>query len=131
METSGTGTRVELPASFPASWGSTCVMAFVAWVVVGTMLRAAARPRRRSRAGAGASISDCPAVYACTVPMSVQRILKALSSTESTGATACVVQLAAESTCAPGGISASLTPVTIMASASPGAPRMTRGASLR
>ncbi len=46
METSGVGTRIELPERRPASSGSALATAFAAPVSVRTMFSAAERPRR-------------------------------------------------------------------------------------
>ena len=50
-EPSGTGTRRAIPSIRPSSSGMTSAVARAAPVVVGTMERAAARPRRRLRTG--------------------------------------------------------------------------------
>ena len=46
METSGVGTRMELPLSLPPSSGSALAAAVAAPVSVSTMFSGAARPRR-------------------------------------------------------------------------------------
>ena len=53
---SSTGTRTATPSSFPATAGMTSPVARAAPVVVGTMLSAADRARRRSLCGPSSSI---------------------------------------------------------------------------
>ena len=55
----GTGTRMESPASRPSRRGSTSPIAFAAPVVVGTMFTAAARARRASRCGPSCRFCSC------------------------------------------------------------------------
>ena len=50
-ETLAVGTRIASPSSLPLSWGSTSPTAVAAPVVVGIMLTAPARARRRSLCG--------------------------------------------------------------------------------
>ena len=50
-DTSGVGTRSETPSIFPFTSGMTSAVALAAPVVVGMMLSAAARARRRSLCG--------------------------------------------------------------------------------
>ena len=64
-ETLGVGTRSAMPLSLPLSLGSTSATALAAPVVVGTMLSAAARARRRSRCDA--SSRRWSPVYECVV----------------------------------------------------------------
>ena len=55
IDPSGTGTRIAMPSSLPASLGRTLPTARAAPVVVGMMFSAAARLRRRSLCGTSAS----------------------------------------------------------------------------
>ena len=54
-ETSGVGTRNEMPWNLPFSSGITSAIAFAAPVLVGIIERAAARARRKSLCGASSS----------------------------------------------------------------------------
>ena len=55
----GTGTRCAAPSNFPFNSGITNPIALAAPVVLGTMLTAAARARRKSPFGCGASNVFC------------------------------------------------------------------------
>src|SRR3712207_5901911 len=67
MEPVGAGTRRLVPSNLPFREGSTCDTAFAAPVLVGMMLTAAARARRRSLCGR--SRTRWSFVYECTVVM--------------------------------------------------------------
>src|SRR4051794_6260713 len=62
-----TGTRIAIPSNRFRRLGIARATAVAAPVVAGTMLAAAARPRRKSRPLTGVSVKLCVAVYACTV----------------------------------------------------------------
>src|SRR5205807_4375224 len=76
-ETLAVGTRIASPSSLPLSWGSTSPTAVAAPVVVGIMLTAPARARRRSLCGK--SWMGWSLVYECTVVMK-PRLMSNLSS---------------------------------------------------
>lgn len=93
-DTLGVGTRSAMPLSLPLSLGSTSATALAAPVVVGTMLSAAARARRRSRWLA--SSRRWSPVYECVVVMVPLTMPNFSSSTLTKGARQLVVQLALE-----------------------------------
>src|SRR5882757_9633218 len=90
----GTGTRIAMPSSLPASSGITSAVALAAPVVVGMMFSAAARARRRSLCGK--SRMRWSFVYAWTVVIMPLTMPKFSSSTFAIGATQFVVQEALE-----------------------------------
>ena len=73
------GTRMAMPSSLPLSFGSTRPTAVAAPVVVGIMLTAAARARRRS--WCGKSCTGWSFVYECTVEAKPRVTPNASSST--------------------------------------------------
>jgi hypothetical protein len=95
-EPSGTGTRIEMPSSLPFRCVRTRPVAFAAPVVVGMMLTAAARARRRSLCGRSRICWSF--VYAWIVVMKPCSIPNASSSTFAIGATQFVVHEAFEIT---------------------------------
>ncbi len=110
IDTSGVGTRIALPVSFPASGGYAFATARAAPVFVGTMLSAAERPRRGPRWWLSVrfwsfvnewTVSTCP----CSIPNRSSRAA-------STGVTAFVVQDAA-ARIGSSPIAASFTPCTM------------------
>src|SRR6266542_6544496 len=113
----GTGTRMAMPSSLPLSSGMVSAVALAAPVVVGMMLMAAPRARRRSLCGK--SRITWSLVYAWIVVMSPLTMPKFSSSTLAIGATQLVVQDAFEMIV---WLAASyrswLTPITIVMSSS-------------
>src|SRR5256886_13539762 len=64
IDTSGVGTRSEMPSIFPFTCGITRLVALAAPVVVGMMLSAAARARRRDRKSTRLNSSHSQISYA-------------------------------------------------------------------
>src|SRR2546427_5120794 len=93
-ETFGVGTRMAMPSSLPLRCGSTRPTAVAAPVVVGIMLTAPARARRRSLCGK--SWIGWSLVYECTVEQKPRLIPNASSSTFTVVARQLVVQEALE-----------------------------------
>ena len=111
----GTGTRIAKPSSLPFSSGMTSAMARAAPVVVGMMLVAAARARRRSLCGK--SRITWSFVYAWIVVIRPLTIPNSSSSTLAIGARQLVVQEALEMTwCSAASYSPSLMPMTTVKS---------------
>src|SRR5512134_3449970 len=96
IETVEVGTRRAYPSSLPAISGITSLRALAAPVEVGMMLIAAALARRRSECGRSRIFWSL--VYACTVVMKPQAILKLSCATLTAGASPLVVQDALEIT---------------------------------
>ncbi len=112
---SSTGTRSATPSSRPASSGMTVPVARAAPVVVGMMLTAALRARRRSECGPSSSIWS--PVYACTVVMNPRTRPNSSFRTFAIGATQFVVQEALETmSCRRGSYADSLIPSTTVRS---------------
>src|SRR5882672_4604272 len=116
-ETFGVGTRMAMPSSLPLRWGSTRPTAVAAPVVVGIMLTAPARARRRSLCGK--SWMGWSLVYECTVEQKPRLMPKLSSSTFATVARQLVVQEAFDtSSCLTGSYLPSFTPSTTVMSGS-------------
>ncbi len=92
----GTGTRSAVPSSLPFMASITRLVARAAPVLVGVMLIAAPRARRRSLWGP--STNCWSPVYACTVVISPFSTPKLSSRTFTNGTKQFVVQLAFETT---------------------------------
>src|ERR1035437_11096011 len=111
----GIGMRMAYPSSLPLSSGSTSATALAAPVVVGTMLMAAARARRRSLCGASCRFWSC--VYAWIVVMRPLTMPRPSLSAFAIGARQFVVQDALEMMLwIAGSYLSSLTPMTIVMS---------------
>src|SRR5438477_644661 len=109
------GTRIAMPSSLPFRCGSTRPTAVAAPVVVGIMLTAPARARRRSLCGK--SWMCWSLVYECTVDAKPRVIPKVSSRTFTVVARQLVVHDALETMrCLAGSYVFSLTPSTIVAS---------------
>jgi hypothetical protein len=93
-DTSTVGTRIASPSNLPFNAGMTSLTAFAAPVLVGMMLTAAARARRRSLCGRSRRFWSL--VYECTVVMRPRSMPKLSSSTFATGARQFVVHDAFE-----------------------------------
>src|SRR5574341_184874 len=116
-DTFAVGTRMAMPSSFPLSLGSTRPTAVAAPVVVGIMLTAAARARRRSLCGK--SCTGWSFVYECPVEAKPRLTPNASSSTFTVVARQFVVHDAFETIrCFAGSYACSLTPRTIVTSGS-------------
>ena len=116
MEPVGTGTRSEVPSSFPFIDSNTKLVALAAPVLVGVMLIAAPRARRKSLCGP--STKDWSPVYAWIVVIKPFSTPNASSRTFTIGTKQLVVQLALEITlCFDLSKSWWLTPYTKVASA--------------
>src|SRR5713101_1365072 len=111
------GTRMARPSSLPLSSGSTRPTAVAAPVVVGIMLTAPARARRRSLCGK--SWMGWSFVYECTVDAKPRLMPKLSRSTLATVARQLVVHEALDtSSCLTGSYFCSLTPSTTVMSGS-------------
>ena len=116
-ETLMVGTRIAMPSSLPLSFGITSPTAVAAPVVVGIMLTAAARARRRSLCGK--SWTGWSFVYECTVEAKPRLIPNRSSSTFAVVARQLVVHDALEMIrWRDGSYVCSFTPSTIVASGS-------------